>query len=138
MRGLGKRDDGEHAIRKGSRCAEVKGFSVHADRFIGQQERGKLTDLIEYAARPAVSNARLSRRDEARPDGDVVYKFKKPWDDGTDCIILSQDELIEKVAALIPPPYVHMSRYFGVLSSHSKHRPQIIVQPLIKRLRCLI
>ena len=42
-------------------------------------------------------------------------------------------ELIEKIAALIPPPYIHMTRYFGVLSSHSKMRRHIILKPGVKK-----
>ena len=32
-----------------------------------------------------------------------------------------------------PPPYVHLSRYFGVLASHSKVRPLIVLRPDIKK-----
>ena len=42
-------------------------------------------------------------------------------------------ELIEKLAALIAPPYVHMTRYFGALSSHSKLRRRIILKPGVKK-----
>ena len=35
--------------------------------------------------------------------------------------------------ALIPPPYMHMSRYFGVLSSHSKWRRKIVIKPHVKK-----
>jgi hypothetical protein len=37
-------------------------------------------------------------------------------------------EFIEKLAALIPMPRAHTVRYFGVLSSHSRHRDSIIPQ----------
>ena len=46
---------------------------------------------------------------------------------------MSPSELIEKLVALIPPPFIHMSRYFGILSSHSKWRRQIILKPHVKK-----
>jgi hypothetical protein len=36
-------------------------------------------------------------------------------------------------AAVVPPPYVHLSRYFGVLSSHSKWRRKVILHPDVKK-----
>ena len=41
--------------------------------------------------------------------------------------------MIEKLVALVPPPYVHLSRYFGVLSSHSRWRRQIVLRPEVKK-----
>src|SRR5690606_34582363 len=76
---------------------------------------------------------RLSLLDPENPDGDLVYTLKTPWSDGTESVQLSQHEAIEKLVALIPPPYVHMTRYFGVLSSHSKWRRQIVLKPHVKK-----
>ena len=33
----------------------------------------------------------------------------------------------------MPPPYIHLSRYFGILSSHSKWRSKIILKPHVKK-----
>ena len=38
-------------------------------------------------------------------------------------------ELCEKVAALVPPPNSHLTRYSGVFSSHSKWRDKIVPCP---------
>ena len=35
-------------------------------------------------------------------------------------------ELLARLAALIPPPRHPLTRYFGVLASHSKHRSQVV------------
>jgi hypothetical protein len=40
-----------------------------------------------------------------------VYTFTKPWSDGTTGIRLSALELLEKLAALVPLPRVHLVRY---------------------------
>jgi hypothetical protein len=47
--------------------------------------------------------------------------------------VLSPQEMSEKLVALVPPPYVHLSRYFGVLSSHSRWRRQIVLRPDVKK-----
>jgi hypothetical protein len=43
---------GEHALIKSTRCAAVNGFSLHANRYVGERERSKLEELFSYAARP--------------------------------------------------------------------------------------
>ena len=39
-----------------------------------------------------------------------------PWVDGTTSLMLSPTELIEKLAALAPPPRLSLIRYHGVLA----------------------
>jgi hypothetical protein len=38
-------------------------------------------------------------------------------------------ELIEKLAAAVPPPRGHLIRYFGVLAPNSKIRPYVVLIP---------
>ena len=76
----------------------------------------------DHIARPAISEERLSLN--AR--GEVIYKFKKPWDDGTAALKMTQMELMEKLAALTPRPRVHLTRFHGVLGPHYKYRKQIV------------
>ncbi len=71
---------------------------------------------------PAVAEGRLSQN----LDGDVIYKFKKPWDDGTTAIKMTPVELMEKLSALVPRPRVHLTRFHGVLGPHYKYRKQIV------------
>ena len=81
--------------------------------------------LIRYTARGAVSLERL----EQDANGDLVYTFTHPWSDGTTGIRLSPVELLEKLAALVPLPRVHLVRYGGCLASHSHLRGAIIPTP---------
>jgi hypothetical protein len=62
-------------------------------------------------------------------NGDLVYTFTKPWSDGTTGITLSPLELIEKLAAIVPLPRVHLVRYAGCLAPHSTLREAIIPTP---------
>jgi len=78
-----------------------------------------------YTARGAVSLARLT--EDAH--GDLVYRFTRPWSDGTTGITLSPVELLEKLAALVPLPRAHLVRYGGCLAPHSKLRKAIRPTP---------
>ncbi|HSX79028.1 MAG TPA: transposase [Candidatus Saccharimonadia bacterium] len=73
----------------------------------------------------AVSLERL----EQDANGDLVYTFTHPWSDGTTGIRLSPMELLEKLAALVPLPRVHLVRYGGCLAPHSHLRGAIIPTP---------
>jgi hypothetical protein len=65
--------------------------------------------------------------------GELVYRCAKqhsePGHDkrGTqvDEITLTPLELIDRIAALVPPPRTHRHRYFGVLAPHSPHRAAV-------------
>ena len=84
-----------------------------------------MEQLIRYTARGAVSLERL----QEDANGDLVYTFTHPWSDGTTGIRLSPLELLEKLAALIPLPYVHLVRYGGCLAPHSHLRSSVIPTP---------
>ena len=55
-------------------------------------------------ARPPLSHARLKRHD----DGDIALALKTPWSDGTSHVLLSELELVEKLAALVPTPNANL------------------------------
>jgi hypothetical protein len=84
-----------------------------------------LERLIRYTGRGAISLERLTEDD----NGDLVYRFTRPWSDGTTGIKLSPLELLEKLAALVPLPRAHLVRYGGCLAPHSKLRHEIIPTP---------
>ena len=57
------------------------------------------------------------------------FVLKTPWDNGTIHLLLSPHERIEKFAALVPPPWVRLIRYHGVLASHAAGRTRIVSAP---------
>jgi hypothetical protein len=73
--------------------------------------------------------ARTTARLAEDADGDLVYTFSRPWSDGTTGIQLSPLELLEKLAALVPLPRVHLVRCAGCLAPHSALREAIIPTP---------
>ena len=60
------------------------------------------------------------------PDGGVLVRLKTPWRDGTSHIALQPQELLEKLAALIPRPYVNLIVYHGVLAPNAKWRREVV------------
>ena len=117
--------EGERPELKGPRCASVNGFSLHANTTIPAHRRDQLERLIRYTGRGALSLERL----EQDANGDLRYHFTRPWSDGTTGIKLSPLELLEKLAALVPLPRVHLIRYGGCLAPHGKLRTVIIPTP---------
>ena len=113
--------EGDHNSSYGL-VAKNSGFSMHAGVNTDSHERDKLEKICRYIARPAISEERLSTNSV----GDVVYRFKKPWDDGTTAIKLTPLEFMEKLAALVPRPRVHLTRFHGVLGPHYKYRKLIV------------
>jgi len=123
--GSGFGAEGEQPTLSGARCASVQGFSLHANTQVPAHRRDQLERLIRYTARGAVSLERLAED----ANGDLVYTFTKPWSDGTTGIRLSPLELLEKLAALVPLPRVHLVRYGGCLAPHSSLRSAITPTP---------
>jgi len=117
--------EGEVPTLTGPHCASVHGFSLHAHTHIPAHRRDQLERLIRYTPRGAVSLERL----QEDANGDLVYTFTHPWSDGTTGITLSPLELLEKLAALVPLPHVHLVRYSGCLAPHSHLRGSVIPTP---------
>ncbi|MCU0665387.1 MAG: transposase, partial [Myxococcota bacterium] len=88
------------------------GFSLHAATRIEANDKAGLERLCRYVARPPLAAGRL----EQQGDNKLSFALKTPWDDGTTHIVLSPLELLEKLAALVPPPRVNLVRYHGVLA----------------------
>ena len=76
--GRGFGTDDETALVRGPRCYAVNGFSLHANRYIGQKERLKLEQLLAYGARGSFANHRLSLANPHQADGDLVYTLNGP------------------------------------------------------------
>jgi len=119
--------EGEVPRLTGPQCASVQGFSLHAHTHIPAHRRDQLECLIRYTARGAVSLERL----EQDANGDLVYTFTHPWSDGTTGIRLAPLELVEKLAALVPLPRVHLVRYGGCLAPHSYLRG--VIRPTLRQ-----
>jgi hypothetical protein len=113
------------ARAKATLVAEVCGVNVHAQRVVDGRDRKQLERLCRYLARPPLSHDRLTQL----PDGRLSLSLKTPWSDGTEAIVLSPMDLIARLCALVPPPRMHMTRFFGVLCSAHKVRSEVVPTP---------
>ena len=83
------------------------------------------TRLLRYCARPPSAMARLRKEDAA-----LAYRCAKQHSESgsdtrgakVDELHLTPLELIERIAALVPPPRRNRHRYFGVLAPNSPLR----------------
>jgi hypothetical protein len=119
---LGDAPTAKPAPPKGRRQARLGGFDLHANTSVRAKNRPKLERLCRYLLRPPVAEDRLS----LAPDGSVLVRLKTPWRDGTSHIALEPLELLEKLAALIPRPYVNPIVYHGVLAPNAKWRREVV------------
>ena len=99
-----------------------RALSLHAEVCCAAHERKQLEHLCRYITRPAIANERLT----LNRAGDVVLQLKSPYHDGTTHIVMSPLELMQRLAALVPRPRLHLIRFHGVLAPNAKLRPEII------------
>src|SRR5207249_450079 len=71
--------------------------------------------LCRYITRPAIANERLKRNRA----GQVVLQLKSPYKDGTTHIVMEPLEFMERLAALVPRPRLHLIRFHGVLAPNA-------------------
>ncbi|MDP2183912.1 MAG: transposase [Pseudolabrys sp.] len=102
-------------------AGQVGGFSLHAGVAAEAHESQKLERLCRYIARPAISEKRLS----IAPKGKVRYQLKTPWRNGTTHVEWDPVDFIAKLAALVPPPRAHLTRFHGVFAPNAKLRAQL-------------
>jgi hypothetical protein len=103
-------------------AAEVRGINVHARQVVDGRDRRQLERLCRYITRPPLAQDRLARR----TDGTLELTLKSPWRDGTRAVVMSPHDFLARLVAAVPPPRFHLLRYFGVMSSHSKHRADVV------------
>jgi len=93
-------------------AGKVGGFSLHAGVAAEAHEGHEFERLCRYIARSAISEKRLS----LSPQGRVRYQLKTPWKNGTTHVEFEPVDFIAKLAALLPPPRAHLTRFHGVFA----------------------
>jgi hypothetical protein len=102
-------------------AANAGGFSLHAGVDIPPHLREKLERLCRYVSRPPIAEERLT----LTASGQVSYTLKTPYRDGTTHIVLEPLDLMARLAALVPPPRMHLTRFHGLFAPHSKLRAAV-------------
>jgi hypothetical protein len=110
--------------------ANTSGLSLHAGVSANADEHEKLERLCRYISRPAISEQRLSMTQH----GKVRYELNAqrtgtgpPYRDGTTHVFFEPIDFIGKLTALIPPPRINLTRFYGVFAPNSKLRAQVTV-----------
>jgi hypothetical protein len=66
--------------------------------------------------------------------GQVEFKHATPWRDGTTHLVMSRLEFMRRLAALVPRPRLHLTRFHGVLAPNAKLRALVVPQgPEVER-----
>ena len=58
----------------------------------------------------------------------VELKLKTPWRDGTTQLVMTPLVFMQRLAALVPRPSLHLIRFHGVLAPNAKLRPRVVPQ----------
>ena len=85
-------------------CADIDGFSLHAAVRVQAHDRKRLEQLCRYITRPSLSDERV----QLNAAGQVELKLKTPWRDGTTHLVMSPLEFMQRLAALVPRPWLHL------------------------------
>jgi hypothetical protein len=104
------------------RCAFLAGFSLHANTHLHANDREGLERLCRYGARGALA---LERFEEAA-DGRIAYRMKRPMPDGTTHLLFTGLELLRRLASLVPPPRMNLTRFHGVFAPGAQLRPFLV------------
>jgi hypothetical protein len=102
----------------------VSGLTLHAAVRCSADDRHALEQLCRYITRPALANERV----QTNVAGQVVLKRKTAWRNGTTHLIMSPLEFMQRLAALVPRPRLHLIRFHGVLAPNAKLRAQVVPQ----------
>ena len=119
------------------KLARAAGFSLHVGVASAAHEREKLERLCRTITRPAVSTERMS----LTAQGNVRYRLKTPYRDGTTDVVLKPlDKIagcdfeqpqagpqyfIARLAALVPTPRVSLTRYHRAMNMNWRAEPPI-------------
>jgi len=107
---------------RGPRHAHLEGFDLHANVWVGPNDRARLEQLCRYVLRPPLAENRLRHL----ADGRVRLELKHPWRDGTTHLLFEPVEFLEKLAALTPRPEINLVLFHGVLAPHARWRPEVV------------
>jgi hypothetical protein len=104
------------------RCAQMDGYSLHANVAIAADDREALLRVVRYGARQSFSQEHLSLLE----DGRIRYELKRPFGPGgARAIVLDQAELLHRLAALVPRPYLHLTRFHGLFAPNAARRREV-------------
>jgi hypothetical protein len=89
--------------------------------------REGLSQLFHYGARSSVNLSLLSYVTPDDPDrSDVELRLKRAWKDGSESLIFTQKDFVERLASIIPLPWFNLTRFHGVFAPNHAWRDFIV------------
>ena len=82
----------------------VSGLTLHAAVRVEAHDRKRLEQLCRYITRPALSDERV----QLNAVRQLQLTLKTPWRDGTTHLVMSPLEFMQRLAALVPRPRLHL------------------------------
>jgi hypothetical protein len=126
MVGLGPRPKAERPDARQRRwIGRHEGVEVHLGVTVRRGDAHGRERLARYISRPALCLKRIEREE----DGRILIRFKQPWRNGTLGIRLNPAVFLLRIATLMPPPRVNLTRYHGVFAAASPIRSRVIPKP---------
>lgn len=120
----------EHLVRARWRherhepLGELLGRQLERRRAVGPGALQRDANPV-YLSRPPIPQDRLERR----ADGKYVLSLKRTWKGGVKAIVFEPLDLIARLAALVPAPYLALRRFHGVFAPHHTLRALIVPTP---------
>jgi len=106
-------------LRRGARAW---GYDLHAGTAVSARDRLGRERLFRYCARPPLSLERLS----VLPDGRIAYRLRRPRRASETHRIMSPEQFLARLVALIPPPRHPLLRYYGAFAPNSPWRSKVV------------
>ena len=111
-----------------------KWFSLHAAVAIEGANRSGLRQLFHYGDRSSVNLSLLSYVTPEDPDrSELELKLKRKWNDGTESLVFTQRDFVERLAGVIPPAWFNLTRFHGVFAPNHAWRDFVVPGPKAKR-----
>ena len=84
--------------------------------------------IKNWSSSAATSPGRLSPTNgsSVTAPAQSCWQLKSPYKDGTTHIVMEPLEFMERLAALVPRPRLHLIRFHGVLAPNAKLRSKIV------------
>lgn len=99
----------------------VGAFNIDASRAVERGDAPNLRRMVQYLLAPAVRDRQVT----LQRDG-VVYELKRPRRDGTTHRQYTNDQMLDRLGFLVPPPRANLVRFHGVYAPNSDLRAEVV------------
>lgn len=87
-------------------------------------EEAPINTLLGHSITYRIATERLTLTDS----GHIRYSLKTAYRDGTTHVIFEPEDFIARLAALVPKPRAHLTRYHGVFAPNSALRGRVVAR----------